>query len=135
MASCSSADPRASSECQTHKETAAHAAAAARTVGFLIAVSASGVVVDLDELIGAELLSHPGKTCCMALSQPTPYWKNFHRMQLEKSDELKFIVQVYKQATIFQGKPYACDRLEQLVRQFSEQKTRDSLFTAGEQTG
>ena len=56
-------------------------------------------------------------------------------MQLEKSDELKFIVQVYKQATIFQGKPYACDRLEQLVHQFSEQKTRDSLFTAGEQTG
>ena len=56
-------------------------------------------------------------------------------MKLEKSDELKFIVQVSKQETTFQGKPYACDRLEQLVHQFSEQKTRDSLFTAGEQTG
>ena len=57
MASWSSARPRACSECQTHKETPAQVVAAARTAGFLTAVSESGVVVDLDELIGAESLS------------------------------------------------------------------------------
>jgi hypothetical protein len=57
MASWSSAGPRADSACQTHKETGTHVAAAARTAGFLTAVSSSGVVVDLDELIGAESLS------------------------------------------------------------------------------
>ena len=57
MASWSSAVPRANSACQTHKETPAHVVAAARTAGFLTAVSSSGVVVDLDELIGAESLS------------------------------------------------------------------------------
>lgn len=57
MASWSSAGPRADSECKTHKETESHVAAAARTAGFLTAVSASGLVVDLDELIGAESLS------------------------------------------------------------------------------
>ena len=57
IASWSSAEPRAGSNCGTHKETDAHITAAARTAGFLTAVSASGIVVDLDELIGAESLS------------------------------------------------------------------------------
>ena len=57
MASWSSLGPRASSECSTHKETEAHIAAAARTAGFLTAVSASGIVFELGELIGAESLS------------------------------------------------------------------------------
>ena len=57
MASWSSKGPRASSSCNTHKETVPHIAAAARTAGFLTAVSASGIVVDSDELIGAESLS------------------------------------------------------------------------------
>ena len=57
MASWSSAGPRAQSDCSTHKESAAHMTAAARTAGFLTAVSASGVIVDVDELIGAESLS------------------------------------------------------------------------------
>jgi hypothetical protein len=57
IASWSSTGPRASSECGTHKETDAHITAAARTAGFLTAVSASGIVVDVDELIGAESMS------------------------------------------------------------------------------
>jgi hypothetical protein len=46
VASSSSAGPRADSECKTHKETDTHVAAAARTAGFLTAVSASGVVAE-----------------------------------------------------------------------------------------
>ena len=57
MASWSSAGPRERSSCSTHKETHSHIVAAARTAGFITAVSASGVVVDVDELIGAESLS------------------------------------------------------------------------------
>ena len=49
--------PRAGSRCATHKETDGHITAAARTAGFLTAVSASGIVVDVSELIGAESLS------------------------------------------------------------------------------
>ena len=57
MASWSSNGPRAASECSTHKETDAHITAAARTAGFLTAVSASGIVAHVDELICAESLS------------------------------------------------------------------------------
>ena len=57
MASWSSAAPKEQSECGTHKESEAHVTGAARTAGFLTAVSASGIIVDLDELIGAESLS------------------------------------------------------------------------------
>ena len=57
MASWSSNGPRAASECSTHKETDAHISAAARTAGFLTAVSASGIVAHVDELICAESLS------------------------------------------------------------------------------
>lgn len=57
MAPWSSAGPRARSECATHKESEAQMTAAARTAGFLTAVSASGVIVDVDELIGAESMS------------------------------------------------------------------------------
>ncbi|CAK0801140.1 unnamed protein product, partial [Prorocentrum cordatum] len=39
------------SECGTHMETPNHIVAAARTGGFLTAVSASGVIVDIDELV------------------------------------------------------------------------------------
>ena len=42
LASWSSAQPRASSSCQTHKESEQHIAAAARTAGYLLAVTESG---------------------------------------------------------------------------------------------
>ena len=57
MASWSSVGPKRCSECETHKESESHITAAARTAGFLTAVSASGVVLDICELIGAESLS------------------------------------------------------------------------------
>ena len=44
LASWSSAQPRASSSCQTHKESEQHVAAAARTAGYLLAVSESGLL-------------------------------------------------------------------------------------------
>jgi len=55
--SWSSVRPRQSSECATHKEADADVAAAARTAGFLFAISSSGLVVHVEELIGAESLS------------------------------------------------------------------------------
>ena len=57
MATWSSLGPRAASSCATHKETEAHVVSAARSAGFLTAVSSSGIVVDVGELIGAESLS------------------------------------------------------------------------------
>lgn len=47
LASWSSAQPRASSSCQTHKESEQHITAAARTAGYLLAVSASGLLFTL----------------------------------------------------------------------------------------
>ncbi|CAK0858744.1 unnamed protein product [Prorocentrum cordatum] len=57
MSSWSSLGPRQKSECGTRKETPNHIVAAARTGGFLTAVSASGAIVDIDELVGVESLS------------------------------------------------------------------------------
>ena len=57
MATWSSTGPKEASVCNTHKETPAHVVAAARTADFLTAVSASGIVVDIDELVCAESLS------------------------------------------------------------------------------
>ena len=52
-----SAQPRQTSTCKTHKESAKDAHAAARTAGFLFAVTESGLLLDVMELIGAESLS------------------------------------------------------------------------------
>ena len=52
-----SAQPRQKSSCRTHKESAKDAHAAARTAGFLFAVTKSGLLLDVMELIGAESLS------------------------------------------------------------------------------
>ena len=49
-------------------------------------------------------------------------------MQLDKSDELKFVMQVYMQETTFQGKPYEYERLQQFAHRYMEQKTWDSMF-------
>lgn len=49
MASWSSRKPREQSECGTHKESEAQVTGAARTAGFLTAVSASGIIVDIDD--------------------------------------------------------------------------------------
>ncbi|CAK0831428.1 unnamed protein product [Prorocentrum cordatum] len=57
MASWSSNGPRAASECSTRKETDAHIVAAARAAGFLTAVSASGILAHVEELMCAEPLS------------------------------------------------------------------------------
>ncbi|CAK0808155.1 unnamed protein product, partial [Prorocentrum cordatum] len=57
MASWSSNGPRAASECSTRKETVAHIVAAARAAGFLTAVSASGILAHVEELMCAEPLS------------------------------------------------------------------------------
>ncbi|CAK0817830.1 unnamed protein product [Prorocentrum cordatum] len=57
VASRSSNGPRAASECSTHKETDAHIVAAARAAGFLTAVSASGILAHVEELMCAEPLS------------------------------------------------------------------------------
>ncbi len=57
MASWSSRAPRSQGGCNTHKESETQVTGAARTAGFLAAVSASGVIVNIDELIGAESLS------------------------------------------------------------------------------
>ena len=57
MSSWSSAGPKADGECKTHKESEEHIVAAARTAGFLTAVSQSGIILDVVELIGAESLS------------------------------------------------------------------------------
>ena len=54
--------------------------------------------------------------------------KMLYRMQLEKSDELKFIMQMHEPETIFQGKPHEYERRKQCVPKDVEQKTRDSLF-------
>ena len=52
-----SAQPREKSTCGTHKEGRKDAHAAARTAGFLFAVTESGLLLDVMELIGAESLS------------------------------------------------------------------------------
>lgn len=52
-----SAQPRQKSSCGTHKEGGKDAHAAARTAGFLFAVTESGLLLDVMELIGAESLS------------------------------------------------------------------------------
>ena len=57
LSSWSSVRPKQASDCATHKESASDVAAAARTAGFLFAISHSGLVVHLEELIGAESLS------------------------------------------------------------------------------
>ena len=49
--------PFARSSCSTHKESPKEAHAAARTAGYLLAVSESGLIFDLLEIIGAESLS------------------------------------------------------------------------------
>ena len=51
-------------------------------------------------------------------------------MQLEKSDGPKFVMQVYKQATTFQGKPHEHEWFEQFVQKYLKRKTRDSLLEA-----
>ena len=57
MSAWSSMGHRNRSECSIHKELDRHITAAARTAGFLTAVSESGIVNDVGELIGAESLS------------------------------------------------------------------------------
>lgn len=57
LSSWSSVRPRRPSDCTTHKEAEADVAAAARTAGFLFAISSSGLVAHVEELIGAESLS------------------------------------------------------------------------------
>ncbi|CAJ1402387.1 unnamed protein product [Effrenium voratum] len=57
LAPWSSARARQESSCQTHKETEQHVTAAARTAGFLLAVSEGGLVADCNEVIAAESLS------------------------------------------------------------------------------
>ena len=57
MAPWSYLGPRAQSRCRKHKETDSYVATAARTAAFLTAGSESGIVVDLEELIGAESVS------------------------------------------------------------------------------
>ena len=49
MAAWSSIGPRSESDCSTHKESDAQITAAARTAGFLTAVSESGIVIDVGE--------------------------------------------------------------------------------------
>ena len=62
LSSWSSVSPKQASSCATHKESDKDVVAAARTAGFLFAISHSGLVVHLEELIGAESLSQ--RTCC-----------------------------------------------------------------------
>ncbi|CAK0861431.1 unnamed protein product, partial [Prorocentrum cordatum] len=57
MTSRGSNGPRAASECSTRKETDAHIVAAAPAAGFLTAVSASGILAHVEELMRAEPLS------------------------------------------------------------------------------
>ena len=57
MAAWSSKKPRQASTCQTHKEAEGDVPGAVRTAGYLTAVSASGVIVDVAEIVGAESLS------------------------------------------------------------------------------
>ena len=57
MAVWSSKTPRARSACATHKEGEADVPGAMRSAGFLTAVSESGLVVEVSEIIGAESLS------------------------------------------------------------------------------
>lgn len=57
LSSWSSVCPKQASSCATHKESDKDVVAAARTAGFLFAISHSGLVVHLEELIGAESLS------------------------------------------------------------------------------
>ncbi|CAJ1338621.1 unnamed protein product, partial [Effrenium voratum] len=57
LASWSSAGPKTKSECQTTKESARDVAGAARSAGFLLAITSSGIVAGLEEIIGAESLS------------------------------------------------------------------------------
>ena len=64
MSAWSSMGPRNRSECSTHKELDRHITAAAGTAGFLTAVSESGIVIDVGELIGAESLSQ--RLCFLA---------------------------------------------------------------------
>ena len=52
-----SAQPRQTSSCKTHKESPKDVHAAARTAGYLFAVTESGLLLDMLELIGAESLS------------------------------------------------------------------------------
>eukprot|EP00969_Alexandrium_andersonii_P118519 5241689-Alexandrium_andersonii.AAC.1 len=71
MASWSSKRSRTQSACQTHKEGEANVTGAARSAGYLTAVAASGVVVDIGEIIGAESLSQR-YTFLAALAQRAP---------------------------------------------------------------
>ncbi|CAJ1366506.1 unnamed protein product, partial [Effrenium voratum] len=57
LASWHSAGPKQQSSCNTHKESPKEAHAAARSAGYLLAVSESGLIFDMLEIIGAESLS------------------------------------------------------------------------------
>ena len=64
MSAWNTTGPRNRSECSTHRELDRHITAVARTAGFLTAVSESGIVIDVGELIGAESLSQ--RVCFLA---------------------------------------------------------------------
>ena len=57
MAAWSSKRPRKASACETHKEGENDVPGAVRSAGYLIAVSSSGAIVEVAEIIGAESLS------------------------------------------------------------------------------
>ena len=56
-------------------------------------------------------------------------------MQLEKSENLKFVMQLSKQETTFHGNLDEYDRLKHSVQEHLKHKIKDSLFQSQKRTG
>ena len=56
--------------------------------------------------------------------------ESLHKMQVEKSEELKSLLQVYALETTFGDKKYDYRRLKLVAQRHLEQKIKDSRFEA-----
>ena len=56
--------------------------------------------------------------------------ESLYMMQIEKSEELKYVLQVYAQETTFGGKGYDYCRSKLMAQRLLEHKLKDSHFNA-----
>ena len=57
-------------------------------------------------------------------------FESVYKMQIEKSEDLKHVMQVYAQETTFGDEKYDHCRLKLMAQRHLEQKTKDSHFEA-----
>ena len=100
LSSWSSVSPKRASSCATHKESDKDVVAAARTAGFLFAISHSGLVVHLEELIGAESLSQRYAFLLHVLQQ----FPDLQTVVHDDSCHLHFMAQTQKSGSVLAEK-------------------------------